>query len=196
MRSILFIFSLLFACAAFAADTQPGISRAEFDGVVDRGIALLKDGSALSVEDAVLLVRIANTFAVSQHRKFSRDVATGNESGYQTADTVSLPQGGQMTAIVPITTMTKSEETFGRLLWRRESFDRVVRVLGENIPNRGMGIYFKAHDLHWGGAIGNIRDHDQIIVLEEGQKSEPNQRLQGTPESVPSSSTEPEARRP
>ena len=195
MRSLLFIFSLLFACATFAADSQPSISRAEFDGVVDRGIALLKDGSALSIKDAVLLVRIANTFSVLQHRKFRRDVGTGNESGYQTANTVSLPQGGQMTAIVPITTITKSEETFGRLLWQRESFDRIVRVLGENIPNRGIGTYFKAHDLHWGGAIGNIRDSDRFTILDEDQKPGPNQTLQRTPDTKPVSSAESDSRR-
>ena len=175
MRSFLFIVSLLFACAVFAAAPQPSLSHDEFDGLVARGIALLKDESALTVEDAILLVRIANTFSVLEHRRFSHDVSTGNKSSYREADTLSLPRGGSITAIVPVSGKAKSEKEFERLLWQRESVDRLVHALGENIPNKGMGIYFKAHDLHWGGAIDNIRDRDQFLITDDGQKGPPNQ---------------------
>jgi len=184
MRRYLLVLYVLFVSAALATDAQPRLSRADFDSAVSRGIALLKDEFPLSVEDAILLVRIANTFSVLEHQKFSDDVSVGNKDGYREDSTLSLPQGGSITALVPIVRKTKSEEEFEQLLWRRESFNRLVRALGENIPNKGMGTFFKAHDLHWGGSIGNIRDRDQILIADDGPKGVPNQALEPTSTAV------------
>jgi len=56
------------------------------------------------------------------------------------------------------------DEEFWKLLWNRASAERLDQALGESIPNKGMGVYFKKYDLHWGGSDGNFLDRDRYVI--------------------------------
>lgn len=70
--------------------------------------------------------------------------------------------------------LTKRDEAFARLLWRKQTSDRLTHALGDSIPNPGMGLYFKKYDLHWGGLVGNIRNRDRFRITDDKTK-EPSQ---------------------
>ena len=44
---------------------------------------------------------------------------------------------------------------------------RLMEALGDSIPNRGMGLFFRKHDLQWGGAPGNIRGRDSYVIVHQ-----------------------------
>jgi len=63
--------------------------------------------------------------------------------------------------------LTKKEKEFLELMRGQELVERLRAALGEAVINRGMGFYFPKHDLHWGGAGGNIRDRDRYVITDK-----------------------------
>ena len=131
MRTFLMLLCSLISIASFASEGVTSIggrlTRAEFQKRVDSCITILRRSDPLTVEEAVLLVRVANTLYLLDGEK------------------------------------TKKEVEFGGLM-RFSVADRLENALGESIPNHGMGLYYKKHDLHYGGAPGNIRDRDSFTI--------------------------------
>lgn len=162
MRKLLLLLSTVATMAAFAADTvvdseENPIAAADFEEKIEAGIVVLRQTAPLSVEDAIMLVRVSNTLFLMDGKK------------------------------------AKREEEFGKLMWGRALVERLAQALGESIPNRGMGLFFKRHDLHWGGASGNIRDRDRYTIVEQMKKEEANRHLRAT---APSEGFRPTTKRP
>ena len=63
--------------------------------------------------------------------------------------------------------LTKKDKDFLALMWGQELVERLKAALGEAVINKGMGYYFPKHDLHWGGAGGNIRDRDRYVITDK-----------------------------